>query len=65
MSKVISICDCEESQCKISDQKKHVHVGDECFHQNNFHHKIGIEFVKRPKRQMNDDLNTRYSRWGM
>jgi hypothetical protein len=65
MSKVISACKCKDSQCQISDQRKHVHVGDECFHPNNFHHIIGIKFVKKPKRLMNSDLNRRYFNWGM
>lgn len=65
MSKVISICDCEDSQCRLSDQRRHVHVGDDCFHPNNFHHKKGIKFVKRPKRVMNSDLDRRQFIWGM
>ena len=65
MSKVISMCDCEFSQCQIFDQKKLVHIGDECFHPNNFHHKIGKKFIKNPKRMMNSDLNRRYENWGI
>ena len=65
MSKVVDVCDCEDSKCQISDQRKHVHVGDECFHPNNFHHKKGIKFVKNPRRLMNADLNRRYLNWGI
>ena len=65
MSKVISICDCDFSKCQTFNQKKQVHVGDECFHPNNFHHKTTIEFVKRPKRLMDTDLNRRYNNWGV
>lgn len=65
MSKIISPCNCVDSQCIISEQKKHVHVNDECFHPNNFHHKTGVKFVKNPKRIMNTDLNRRYFNWGM
>ncbi|MFB5631067.1 MAG: hypothetical protein ACE5RN_05735 [Nitrosopumilaceae archaeon] len=65
MSKVISSCDCNDVQCPISFQKKHAHVGDECFHPNNFHHKIGIKFLKKSKRIMNSDLERRYFNWGL
>jgi hypothetical protein len=65
MSKIISACDCDDTQCQISYQKKHVHVGGECFHPNNFHHKTGIKFVKNPKRLMDADLERRHFNWGV
>lgn len=65
MSKVISLCDCEHIKCKTFDTKKNVHVGDECYHPNNNHHKTGIDFVKRAKRSMDADLNRRHYNWGV
>ena len=65
MSKVISVCNCDDAQCPISYQKTQVHVGDECFHPNNFHHKTGKKFVKKSKREMNSDLERRYFNWGL
>ncbi len=65
MSKVISACDCDYNLCQISDHKNHVHIDDECFHQNNFHHKIGIKFVKNRKTIRNVDSRTRYQNWGI
>jgi hypothetical protein len=65
ISKIISGCNCDYSLCIISDHKKHVHVDDECFHPNNFHHKIGIKFVKNGKTKNDIDLKTRYLIWGV
>ena len=63
MSKLIRRCNCDYL-CKISDAKKHVHVGDDCFHPNNFHHKIGIKSVK--SQTTNDvDFERRYFNWGV
>ena len=65
ISKIISGCNCDYSLCIISDHKKHVHVDDECFHPNNFHHKTGIKFVKNGKTKNDIDLKTRYLIWGV
>ena len=40
MSKLIRKYDCEYSICKTSNFRKRVHVGDECYHENNIRHKI-------------------------
>ena len=65
MSKIIRVCNCDYSQCKISDHKKHVHVDDECFHPNNFHHKIRAIFVKNSKPTKDIDFRRRYLNWGL
>ena len=65
MSKVISLCDCDPKTCKSFDTKKHVHVGDECHHPNNNHHKRSVLFVKNSKVTKDIDFRQRYLNWGM
>ena len=65
MSEIIRRCNCDYSVCVISAHRQHVHVGDECFHPNNFHHKAGIKFVKNGKTSKNIDLGRRYQIWGV
>lgn len=43
----VRACNCDPSQCKRSDRRRHVHVGDECYHPNNIHHKIKLNFVNK------------------
>ena len=65
MSKIIRKCNCEYSLCQMSDQKKHVHVGDECVHPNNIHHKTGTRYVKNVNTVNDIDLRRSYQNWGM
>ena len=65
MSKVVSLCDCDQIKCKSFDIKKHVHVGDECYHPNNYHHKTNMNFVKNRKPSKDTDFNQRYLNWGI
>ncbi len=65
MSKVISLCDCDHTKCKSFDTRKHVHVGDECFHPNNNHHKTSVNFLKNKKPTKDIDFRQRYLNWGM
>jgi len=65
MQKIIRGCNCDYTLCQITDHKKHVHVGDECFHQNNFHHKTGKKFVKKAKTKHGINLAERHLNWGV
>jgi len=65
VSKIIRACNCDYSQCKFSDHRKHVHVGDECFHPNNFHHKTSAIFVKNGNKTNDIDFRRRYINWGV
>jgi len=65
MSKVISLCDCDQTKCKSFDTRKQVHVGDECFHPNNYHHKTSVSFLKNRKPTKDIDLRQRYINWGV
>ncbi len=65
MSKVISLCDCDQTKCKSFDTRKHVHVGDECFHPNDYHHKTSVDFVKKRKPTQEVDFRLRYLNWGI
>ncbi|KAG0511805.1 MAG: hypothetical protein NPMRD1_70006 [Nitrosopumilales archaeon] len=65
MSKVIRACNCDYSQCKMSDHRKHVHIGDECFHPYNIHHNTRTIFGKNSKTTNDIDFKRRYQNWGI
>ncbi len=65
MSKLISLCDCDHTKCKSFDNRKQVHVGDECYHPNNDHHKTSMSFLKNRKSTKAIDFRQRYINWGM
>lgn len=66
MSKVISLCDCDYSMCKTPETRKNVHVGNECYHPNNNHHKTTVGYEKNNKHKTdNIDPRLRYIKWGM
>jgi len=39
-SKAVLRCNCDLNQCKPTNLKMRVHVGDQCFHANDIHHTI-------------------------
>lgn len=58
-------CNCDDSQCKTSDHRKHVHVNDECFHPNDIHHKIKINFIKNHNTANKNVLRIRQLNWNI
>ena len=61
----VRACNCDSSQCKASDHRKRVHVDDECYHQNNIHHKINLNFIKNPTMTNEDYRRRRHSIWNI
>lgn len=61
----VRACNCDPSQCKTSDYRKRAHVGDECYHSNNIHHKIKPTLVKNTDTTNEDYRKRRYLTWNI
>lgn len=61
----VRACNCDPSQCKTFDNRRRVHVGDECYHSNNIHHKIKLNFVENPEVTNDDYYRRRHSAWNI
>lgn len=61
----VRVCNCDPSQCKTSDNRRRVHVGDECYHPNNIHHRINRNLVKNSNATNDEYLKRRRSIWNM